>query len=275
MDKKQEARLITMIKISTWKIKNKIRHIESNTLHKKDIEDQLDLMKSIIRKKLAIMYNKTQLDYFATETNPKKIEYTINQITRAIKWEIATSKEILEGISNLKYADNTPFKEEDILSCKEAIAKGLELKNNPNTFDREKQIAYYRNEIAKALDIDIEEIIYILDDIKKMCEYDSVLGAIHNCAYIGSLPKRNRREIHKEKMKLEKIKKDTIDRLKFLKLPYDNVEKKTYDNGEKDGWVNYEMTLKHIRKVLYDDLTLICGTGKKRAKDITKILKCI
>lgn len=273
MTKRQEARLITIIKVDIWKIKKKIRHKKNNLFDKKDLKKQMEMLNSIAGKKLrSIMLNKTQLDYFETETSPKKLEYVLSQIAQAIMWEIATSKEVLDCISNLKYADNTPLRKEDILSFKRSISKAFGLEYNPNAFDKEKQIAYYRGEIAKALDIEEEEIIYILDDIKKMCEYDSVLGAISNCSYVGSLPKYDRKKSYIERKKFEKIKEKTIEGLKFLKLPYENVEQKQYKKGEDWDWMYYDKTLKHIKKTLYNELTLMCGTGKDRAKNITKII---
>jgi hypothetical protein len=264
-----------MIKISTWKIRQQIQHKEANLLYRDDVEKQLSLLKSIIKEKLKIMHNKTQLAYFSTETNSKKIEYVMNEIVRVIKWEIAISPEITKYLSNLKYINGDPFREEDILSLKKSLAKGLGVKNHPDTFNKEKQIAYYRDEIVKSLETTVDRISYILDDIKKLCEYDSVLAAIHNCTYVSSLPKRDRKKIYEEKKKFERTKNKTIEGLKFLKLPYDDVEKTEYNSDEEYGWVNYEMTLKHIKKVLYSDLTLICGTGKKRAEAIIKILEYI
>lgn len=275
MTDRQKSRLLTIVKISTWKIMQEIKYKEANLLHREDVQKQLDLFKSIVTDKLKILHNKTQLAYFATETNQKKIEYVMNAIVRAIKWEIATSPEIFNFLRNLRYVNDTPFRKEDIHTMKEAIAKGLGVKNHPNTFDKEKQIAYYREEIVKSLETTKDRILYILDDIKKLCEYDSVLGAIHNCTYVSALPKRDRKKIYEDKMKFERTKNKTIEGLKFLKLPYANVEKKVYSTGEEDGWVNYEMTLKHIKKVLYSDLTLICGTGKRRADTIIKILEYI
>ena len=273
MTNRQESRLITMIKIHVWKIKNRINNVEANTIRKDDLQKSLDLFVLIVEEKLKIIHNKTQLDYFKTEKSPQRLEYVMNQIVRAVKWEIATSPEVTKIFTNLQYANNTSLRNEDIIELKEAIAKGLGVRYHPNTFDREKQVEYYRNEIVTALETTDDRVAYILDDIKKLCEYDSVLGAIHNCIYVSALPKRDRKKIYEEKMKFERMKCKTIEGLKFLKLPYEDVEKRQYSSDEEYGWVNYERTLKHIKKVLQDDLTLICGTGKRRADAITKILE--
>ncbi len=274
MTKRQEARLITIMKVNIWKLKKEVRHRESNLFFKEDVNKQIEIFKSIVIKKFrSITLSKTQLDYFATETNRKKIEHVLNQIGHAINWEIATSKEVLNCISDLRYVDKTPLRKEDILLFKESLSKALGVKNHPDIFDREKQITYYRSEIAKGLGIDEYEIAYILDDIKKLCEYDAVLGAIHNCGLVSSLPKYDRKKIYIERKKFERIKEKTIENLKFLKLPYEDVEQRQYKKGDDWDWLYYDKTLKHIKKTLHNELTLICGTGKDRAKNITKIIE--
>jgi hypothetical protein len=216
-----------------------------------------------------VFFSKTQLDYIASETSEKRLAYTLRHITRAALWEIATSDEITA------YLKDTSLDQEEINEVKDALAIGIGIKSNYLPIDREELHQYYRNKIIKALETTEDRIRSILDEIKKPCEFDSVLGSIQNCGYVSSLPKRDRKAIHAEKKKYEKIKIETIERLKFLKLPYDAVEAKQYDNNEEFGWVNYEKTLKHIKQVLHDDLTLICGTGKNRADSIVKILEYI
>lgn len=276
MTNRQESRLITLTKICIWKIKQEINEIGKDKIHIDEIQNFKDVLVSIIEKKLKIIHTQTQIDYFVSETSPARLEYTMKQIIQAVKWEIATSPEIYKFLNGVKYANDTPLSKKDIIEMKETIARALGVKNCPDTFDREKQVKYYRDEIVKALETTEDRIRHILDDIKKLCEFDSILGAIHNCSYVSSLPKRDKHVMQEKRRKFERTKKSTIEGLKFLKLPYDKVEAKQYiAEDEKYDWINYQTTLKHIKQVLYDDLTLICGTAKRKAEEMAKILDYI
>ncbi len=194
---------------------------------------------------------------------------------KAALWEIAYSNDVYKGIEQMFGSmAMTLEKDTEIKKFYKNIQNALGIKTLIDE-EKSKNIQWYRYEIIKTLETTEEMVGYILDEIKKPCEYDSVLGSIQNCSYVSSLPKRDRKAIYEAKQKFERVKQKTIEGLKFLNLPYDEVEKKQYASKEEFGWVNYEMTLKHIKRVLYDDLTIICGTGKNRANMIIKILEYI
>jgi hypothetical protein len=263
-------RLIQQLKL--FRLRRGIK--KGEYIYKQDLENYKSDMVSIYEEILKKQLSETQVDYLASLTNPKKINYYFNQMMRSALWEIAHSKKSYVAINRM-FGNNQETSKDFFRQMKKALG----FKHLSITVDKEDEnIAWYRNTIIKTLETSEDRIRSILDEIKKVCEYDSVLAAIQSCIHINTLPKRDRRKIYKEKQKFQKIKKETIKNLQFLnasKKVIEEIEKKEYRNNENDGWVNYEKTLEHAKKILYNDLVLMCGTGKKRAATIAKILEYI
>jgi len=268
-------------KLSHWKLVQQLKLFyfrqsvkKGKYIYRQKIEEYKKDMVSIYKEILTKQLSNTQMDYLASLENPKKINYYLKQMMSAALWEIAHSKKSYDAISKMLDNDNEKVKE-----FFQLIKKALGMTHLHITINEtNKHIVWYRNEIVKALETSEDRVRYILDEIKKMCEYDSVLSVIQNCTHVNTLPKRDRKKIHKEKQKFYKMKKNTIKYMKILKASkeaIEEIEQKEYRNDEKYGWVNYEKTLAHLKETLYEELTLICGTGKKRAGTIVKILEFI
>jgi len=268
-------------KLSHWKLIQQLKLFylkeevkQGKYIYRRKVEEYKKDMVSIYKEMLTKQLSDTQIDYLASLKNPKKISYYLNQMMRAALWEIAHSNKSYNALC--KMLDNDNEKVKDFF---QHTKKALGVTYLPITINEtNKHIAWYRNEIIKALETSEDRVRYILDEIKKMCEYDSVLSIIQDCTHMNTLPKRDRKKIHKEKQKFYKMKENTIKNMKILgasKEAIEEIEKKEYKNYEEYGWINYEKTLTHLKNTLYAELTLICGTGKKRAGAIVKILEFI
>ena len=268
-------------KLSHWKLVQQLKLFylkqgfkKGKYVYKQNFEEYKNNMPLIFEEMIKKQFSDTQMDYLASLKNPKKIKYYLNQMMKAALWEIAHSKKSYNAINRMM--DGNQEISKDFFNH---MKKSLGFKNLIIDVGKmDDHITWYQNEIVKALETSEDRVRYILDEIKKMCEYDSVLSVIQNCTHMNTLPKRDRKKIHKEKQKFYKMKEDTIKYMKILKASkeaIEEIEQKEYRNDEKYGWVNYEKTLAHLKKTLYEELTLMCGTGKKRAGAIVKILEFI
>ena len=263
-------RLIQQLKL--FRLKQKVK--KGEYVYRQNFEEYKNNIRLIFEEMTTKQLSDTQIDYLTSLKNPEKIKYYLNQMMKAALWEIAYSKKSYDAINKM-IDGNQEISKELFQNMKKAL--GFEY-NFIAAGKRDENIVWYRNEIIKALETSEDRVRYILDEIKKICEYDSVLSVIQNCTHMNTLPKRDRKKIHKEKQKFYKMKEDTIKYMKILKASkeaIEEIEQKEYRNDEKYGWVNYEKTLAHLKKTLYEELTLMCGTGKKRAGAIVKILEFI
>ena len=264
-------------KLTRWRILQQIKLFRLNQKVKKgeyvyrnDFHEYLSEIVSIAEDMLKNKLSEAQIEYIISLESREDIEYFFNQRMLALLWEIIYSKKSYEKIKKMFNGH-----QESIKYFFKMMKASLGFEYLPNaTTDIEKCIAWYRNEIITALETSEDEIRYILDEVKSVCEHDNVLSTIQGCTYSAILPERDRKKIYREKEKFQKMKEETIKNLKTLGIAEEiikEIEQKEHISNEQ--WENRESTIRHIKTTLYETLVLICGTGKKRAKEITKILK--
>lgn len=224
-------------------------------------EDSVSLMKVLIENYRNNLTSDTQLEKLSTE-NTEQIKYQLNKQLMASLTEMVFNN--YDGRFKIPIKSFiTPLEDELIKN----VEKVLDIK-----FDKDESRLIYIEKINNFLENTEDVTRVITDEIKNPCEFKKVLIFIVVCNSVAELPKRDRKKLHEEKRKFERLKKSTIDNLNKLNLPYDEVKKAVFSSPESRGWHNYETTIKHYKSILLYALTHHCKTGKKRANEIIQIL---
>jgi len=120
------------------------------------------------------------------------------------------------------------------------------------------------------------DLIEILNEVKYLWEYEHIvyiLDHFGNERYrISELPKRDRKKEYRKKEKLNKEKEKILKFIKAHNLNVDTGEIESLNYQESES---YEVALKDAKNLLCSSLISLCGTGKKRAEIISKIMDFI
>ena len=156
-----------------------------------------------------------------------------------------------------------------------------------DSLDNDELIETIKKMIIDFLKVDEYDIKYILDDIKKPCEYVTVYFALtsHKLLY-GNKQHGDASRLYQEKEKVSIRKKRIIEDLGYLRgystlTNFNEIDAmiNEINSAELDMRVytirHKEPSLKAAKKNLENDLLTECKTGKVRAKSIKSILNFI
>ncbi len=137
-----------------------------------------------------------------------------------------------------------------------------------------------KEKILKNLKItDDYDVAYILDNVKSVWEYFFIEKSIDDLAKTlkGSHNKnKDPKKLHEKKRKFNRTKKRILSDLESIGITsgamIKEVENKKFEIPIIDQALEEKFILNLFKKALFSDLTELCGTGKIRAKSITKII---